>query len=346
MTAPPPDPLSSNRRSSAFERQIRRVLAETIPAGPVVVAASGGADSTATLIAVARALGPESVTAAHFDHRLRHPSEAAQDFEAVRALAARLGVLLSVGRPSRRPSDGSEASARTARYRWLARACNGAGAAFCLTGHTLDDQAETVLLRLARGAGALGAAGMRPVAPWPVPAARGAASLHVVRPLLGVTRADVEGYLDALGVTASPDTTNEMLDYARNRVRHELMPALREVNARATEHLAEFAATQRADDEVLTALALEWLQEHAREARGEVLLDRRRLRALPIALASRVIREAAGGLGVRLEGAHVRAVLESLEKSGRSVDLPLAHSLTSGSLLELRSQPSPTQGRD
>jgi len=339
------DPLPSNRTTSAFERRVARIFADIARPGPVVVAASGGADSTATLIAVTRALGPDLVTAAHFDHRLRSPAETTQDFEAVRGLAARLGVLLAVGRPSRRPSDRSEAAARTARYRWLARACTSAGASSCLTGHTLDDQAETVLLRLARGAGALGAAGMRPVAPWPVEA-RGAAPLQVVRPLLGVTRADVEGYLDALGVSASKDATNDTLDYARNRVRHELMPALREVNARAVEHLAEFAANQRADDEVLTALAVEWLQEHARYTRSEVIMDRRRLRALPIALASRVIREAAGGLGVRLEGAHVRAVLESLEKSGRSVDLPLAHSLTSGSLLELRSQPSPTQGRD
>lgn len=345
MTTTELEPLPSNRRTSAFERRFARVLAEVLPAGPVVVAASGGADSTATLIAASRALGPEFVTAAHFDHRLRPPAETTQDFEAVRGLAARLGVLLAVGRPSHRPSDSSEAAARTARYRWLARACNGAGAAFCLTGHTLDDQAETVLLRLARGAGALGAAGMRPLAPWPVEARRGA-GLQVVRPLLGITRADVEGYLGALGVSASADATNDTLDYARNRVRHELMPALREVNARAVEHLAEFATTQRADDEVLTALAVDWLQEHARYTRSEVLMDRRRLRGLPVALASRVIREAAGGLGVRLEGAHVRAVLESLEKSGRSVDLPLAHSLTSGSLLELRSQPSPTQGRD
>ena len=310
----------------------------------MLVAASGGADSTATLIAVTRVLGRERVTAAHFDHRLRTPVEATRDFDAVRDVAQRLDVLVAAGRASRRPAEPgerSEAAAREARYRWLARACRQAGAEVCVTGHTLDDQAETVLLRLARGAGALGAAGMRSESGWPV-SARGSRGLQVVRPLLGVTRAEVEAYLAALGVEPSWDASNETLDYARNRVRLEVMPVLRAINERASEHLAAFADAQREDDRALTSEAHAWVEAHANVGRGVVTISRRELRALPSAVAVRVLREASQRLGVHLESAHLQAILGSLEKSGRSVDLPLARSLTSGSLLELRTRPSPS----
>ena len=312
--------------------------------GRVLVAASGGADSTATLIAVARVLGAERVTAAHFDHRLRTPAEAARDFDAVRDVAQRLDVLVAAGRAARRPGapgERSEASAREARYRWLARACRQAGADVCVTGHTLDDQAETVLLRLTRGSGALGAAGMRGESDWPVPA-RGSRGLRLVRPLLGVTRVEVEAYLAALGVEPSWDASNDALDYARNRVRLEVLPVLRAINERATEHLAGFADAQREDDEALTAQARAWVEAHANIGRGVVTMSRRELRALPSAVAVRVLRESSQRLGVHLESAHLEAILASLEKSGRSVDLPLAHSRTSGSLLELRTRPSPS----
>lgn len=311
----------------------------------VLVAASGGADSTATLIAVARAIGPERVVAAHFDHRLRPAADAEADRDAVTEVAARLGVALALGRAGRRPAGGSEAAAREARYRWLARIARERGITACITGHTRDDQAETVLLRLTRGSGALGAAGMRPEAPWPV-RAPGGRSLRLLRPLLETSRAEVEAYLAALGVTASEDASNASLDYARNRVRHEVLPALRAVNERAVDHLVEFASAQRADDEALTGIASEWIERHARRVPGGIDLDRAGLRALPDALGSRVLRQAAGVIGVTVQGAHLRAVLGSLEKSGARVDLPLARSRVSGSLLELRIQPSPTAGRD
>lgn len=340
------DSLPSNRRTSAFERRVARALDRLgVTDGSVIVAASGGADSMATLIAVARALGPDRVTAAHFDHRLRTPAEARRDLDAVRSIASRLNVPVTAGRAPRRPAERSEAAAREARYRWLARACRQAGVTVCVTGHSLDDQAETVLLRLVRGAGALGAAGIRPEAAWPV-AGRGTRGLRVVRPLLGISRTEVEAYLDALGVAAVEDATNASEAYARNRIRREVMPVLRELNARASQHLAEFASAQREDEEALRRIAQGWLALHGeRRSTGDaavVTIMREELRALSPALRIRVIREAAASLGLTLEASHLGAIVASLEKTGRTVDLPLARSLTSGSLLELRTRPSPS----
>lgn len=346
-------PLPSNRRAGAFERRVRRALGRVEDGVRVVVAASGGADSMAALVAVARGLGAGCVTAAHFDHRLRSPDEARHDRETVEGVAARLGVPLVTGRAARRPDDHSEAAAREARYRWLARACREAGATVCVTGHTLDDQAETVLLRLVRGSGALGAAGMREEAPWPVHV-RGAGTLRLRRPLLGVTRVEVEAYVRALGLEVSEDASNATLDYARNRVRHAVLPALRELNLRAAEHLAAFASSQREDDDALTALARDWLARTGESETGEreagergvgeasaggvesvsVLLGP--LRSLPPALQARVVREAARRIGVPLEAAHVQAILGTLGRRGARVDLPDALSRTSRTHLELR----------
>lgn len=306
----------------------------------VVIACSGGPDSLATLVAVARALGPERVTAAHFDHRIRPRDEVAAERAVVEDVAARLGVAVARGQASRALANGAEDAARVARYRWLARACQDAGAQVCVTGHTLDDQAETVLLRLARGASATGAAGMAADAEWPVPA-RGTRGLRVVRPLLGIPRADVEDYLAALGLHAAEDPSNISMAYSRNRVRHRVMPELRGVNAQADAHLARFAEMQREDDEVLAALARTWLDQHSRALVGGVEIDRAALRTAPPAVARRAVWLAARRLGVSLEASHIAAILGALGRGGSRVDLPLAYSETRATVLTLRARPSP-----
>ncbi|MSQ42582.1 MAG: tRNA lysidine(34) synthetase TilS, partial [Dehalococcoidia bacterium] len=210
------DRLPHNRRTAAFERPVARALSAHLPTdAPVIVACSGGPDSTAALVAAARALGAARVTAAHFDHRLRPTVEVAAERAIVERVAAAIGAAFAGGRAPRVPRERDESAAREARYRWLARACAAAGAAACVTGHTQDDQAETVILRLVRGAGSSGAAGMAAAAPWPVaPAPRAGArrSPLLLRPLLGVPRAAVERYLAALGVAAVHDPTNAALE--------------------------------------------------------------------------------------------------------------------------------------
>jgi len=315
-----PIALASNRRTAAFERRVARALATHVPARvPVVVACSGGPDSLATLVAVVRSRSGGAVTAAHFDHRLRPPAEIARERALVASVAGALGARVAGGRAARVPDDRSESAAREARYRWLAVACARAGATVCVTGHTLDDQAETVLLRLTRGTGLRGAAGMEAAGAWPV-VVRGAAPT-LVRPLLGIARTEVEAYLQALGLQAARDPSNDSVDYARNRVRQRVLPELRAVNARVARQIAAFAASAREDDDALALWAESVLAEIGAVAGGEIRLERAALLQLPPAVASRVVRLAAGYLGRSLAREQVAAALHAARASGRRAAL-------------------------
>ena len=320
-------PLPTNRRTSTFERRVGRALESALPEGsdagaPVLVACSGGPDSTAALVAVARARaasGAGPTIAANFDHGLRG-NAGSEEAAFVCALASSVGAGFVRGaRPSRQRASRSEASAREARYRWLARAAREAGASAVVTGHTLDDQAETVILRLTRGTGLAGAAGMSARAPWPVAGGRG---LTVVRPLLDESRLDVERYLEALGVRAQLDASNADLEFARNRVRHRVLPELRAVNPRAAQAIARFATLAARDAATLEEQARIELAHIARRLdRDTIALDRRALRALPAAIASRVVRQAAGDLGLALEAEQVERALRAAARRGQALHL-------------------------
>ncbi len=315
------NPPPSTRQIEAFERRVARALQVHVPHDArVLVACSGGPDSTATLIAVARRhAGHGMVSAAHFDHGLRAADETAADLDAVRDIAKRLGVDVLHGSADTM-AGGSEAAARDARYRWLASACAEAGVIWCITGHTLDDQAETVLLRLTRGAGLLGAAGMASVAPWPVPIDRDV--LRLVRPLLDIRHAEAAAYLHALGIAARVDSTNWLVDFHRNRLRHRVLPELRTVNPRAEEAIARFANQAREDDAALSAWA-EATESAIVQPDGEraVLLLRVGLRALPRAVESRVLRRAAASLGIALDAGQIEALLRLSGRRGARLSL-------------------------
>ena len=170
----------------SIEGRVRHYTERRLPAmvgAPCVIAASGGGDSTALtgILMHAGLLDAGRTIIAHFDHRLRTREQAAAEREAVAALARRFGVRMVEG-AWERPRAG-EAAAREARYHFLCDVANGVGAAAIVTGHTLDDQAETVLLRALRGAGVHGLAGMRADASAPY-----AGAGRVWRPLRALTR--------------------------------------------------------------------------------------------------------------------------------------------------------------
>lgn len=309
------DPFPHNRRTGAFERRIARALDRLIPPdAAVVVACSGGADSTATLVAIARS--GRRVTIAHFDHHIRSRADADADRAAVAALARTLDVPLHCGEG--RGGSTAEDAAREERYRWLATAAGEAGTAYVVTGHTLDDQAETVLFRLTRGAGLTGAAGMAELAPWPVAVE---VPLQLVRPLLGIERREVEAYLAALGIEPRHDVTNDDVTYGRNRLRHRVLPELRAINAHAARALAAFAARAGADDAALDIWAEKSFAAITNIEERRVVIDRIGLRALPIAVRARVLRRAAAQLRIHLQAVHLDAADLAIGHTGAQIVL-------------------------
>jgi tRNA(Ile)-lysidine synthase len=213
--------------------------------GRVVVAAvSGGADSVALLrmLAGLDEPRPRQIVVAHFDHRLRPSS--ADDARFVADLARRLELPFELGEAdvaalAQEQGDGLEAAARKARYAFLEQAADRHRANFVATGHTADDQAETVLHRILRGTGVAGLRGIHEIR-----SLFGRQDIYLVRPLLQVRHDEAIAYLRAIGQPFCEDPTNDDRRFTRNRIRHELIPLLeKEYNRNIVEALLRLGET-------------------------------------------------------------------------------------------------------
>lgn len=262
----------------------------------VLVAVSGGADSVA-LLHVLQAMARRerwTLAVAHLHHGIRGRTADA-DATFVRGLARRLGLRCVTGRAqvpalARRRGLSLEMAAREARYTFLAKAAKRLGAAVVVTAHTADDQAETVLLRLVRGAGPAGLAG--------IPYAVTRRGLRVVRPLLDAGRPEVLAYLRARRLAWREDETNLDRSIPRNRVRHDLLPLLeREFNPRVREALGR-ASRLIGDDNAFLDRVAEGLRRAFGKGYGADALDLEQARACVPALRRRVLRLWLRGAGV------------------------------------------------
>jgi tRNA(Ile)-lysidine synthase len=223
-----------------------------------IVMVSGGADSAATAAALVEVLGPGAVTALHLNYGLRSDSD--EDEEVVRELCARLGIELEVDRPSL--GEGNvQAEARDARYAAAERLRQSRDADWIATGHTRTDLAETVLYRLATSPGRRALLGLRP--------RRGA----VVRPLLVLGGDEVRRLAEGAALPFRDDPTNAEPLYARNRIRNEVLPVLREIGPETETTIAETQAELAEEGEALELLAAELLAESGADAAGAISRD-------------------------------------------------------------------------
>ena len=309
--------------------------------GRVAVALSGGADSVALLLLLLELQQRgELVVAgvAHLNHQLR--GEAADEDERFCVeLARSTNVPIECGRADVRAKARDERrsiedAARAARYAFLTEAARRLDAVAVAVAHSLDDQAETFLLRLIRGSGSRGLGGIRPTAGL------------IIRPLLDIRRLELREYLAAAAATFREDDTNADVSIPRNRVRHELLPYLqREFSPGISEVLAREAASAREDEEKLEAEAIDLAASIVlrNDSSTGFRLQAENVKRLHPAIAARVARLALGRLGAdRFIGFdHIQRFLDFLEtaKEGAAVSLPGQQAIRNGEWVILRPEP-------
>src|SRR5215475_3895145 len=316
-----------------FEKKLREALRRfgVGEQDSIVAAVSGGADSAAMLDALARFQRsegrPGSIIVAHLNHQLRG-EESDEDEAFVRDLAGRLELpvraeRIAVAERAEAEKRNLEATARTLRYEFLLKVAEARGANVVFTAHTLDDQAETILMRLIRGSGAEGLRGIHQVVAL-------SARVNLIRPALGIMRAEVIEHCEHYELPFRNDSSNFLVDLTRNRVRLELLPMLETFNPRVKESLARASEFLVRDEDYLRGMAAEYLaasyKELGKELGEESGLDVKALENAPAAIRRRVLRlwlRAERRDLHRINASHIAAI-ESLliGPSGRRVDLP------------------------
>lgn len=278
------DKLTKAVRTAVSRRALFR------PGASLLLAVSGGADSVAlthAMYELSSELGLH-LHIGHLNHALRG-REAEEDTAFVRQLAAGLGLAVKMGRAdvrgrSRRRGISLEMAAREARYGFLRRAARAFGTDTVVTAHTADDLAETVVLKMARGAGPHGLAGIR----WRIDLE----GITVVRPLLAATRADVITFLNRRNLSWREDTSNTDLSFLRNRVRHEILPILAaRLNPQIGNALRRTADILREEDEWIEQIAEGELAKcRVHGSRAAPALDVVAVAQRPLALRRRMLR--------------------------------------------------------
>jgi tRNA(Ile)-lysidine synthase len=341
--------LRVNRR---FESAVHRYIdAEGLwpDGGGLLVAVSGGPDSTALLLALAKLSRRHEIdlVVAHFNHGLRGDRTAAHEEAAVRKLASTLELPVVVGHGNVQALAKSEKlsledAARRERYRFLAKTARQNGCSYVAVGHTATDQAETVLAHILRGAGLDGLASMPTRARWPIAGGEG---LTLVRPLLRQSHEDTLTYCAANKIAALEDETNASNRFQRNRIRHEVMPVLRDFNPRVEDALQRLADAARLDLDYIDSVARVSLSP----GDGEVVSLKRSLLAdAHPAVRRQTLRLAFEGVAGDTQSLGERNVLamERLVTSGQTgdaLDLPRnVHAELTRDTLVLRIDGAPT----
>jgi len=303
----------------ALYQELRRAMLGpcAVPRGAtVLVACSGGPDSLALLVGLAELARPLGfhLAVAHLDHGVRG-ADARADARAVARRARDMDLRAVLGTVDT-AGPRSEAGLRALRFAFLRHAAAEVGASFVALGHTADDQAETVLFRLARGTGLTGMAGMR--------ARRG----RWIRPLLGATREDVVAFLRSRKLRARVDRTNRDRRWARNRIRHETLAGLRRINPQAGTAIAAAAGRLGALGDLLDRLGKRALRRAAKgPAEGGVELVRSTLLRYHPLVRESALRQAWKAVGPRSRGLtrrHLRSIETLLQRGigGSRVHLP------------------------
>ena len=313
-------PMNTDLEQRILEYAERHGMFTTCRGGTVLAALSGGGDSVA-LAALLHRLADRLgivVEAAHLNHALRD-TESDGDEAFCRDFCARLGIPLTVERlePGSLESAGEslETAARNARLAFLARIADSRGAVRIATGHTADDQSETVLMRIIRGTGPAGISGIAPIRDglW-------------VRPLLGLTRHELEVWLETSHITFRHDSSNDDTRFVRNRVRHELLPYIRDhFGPGADDALVRLAGHSRLQEDFLAGTTEQAFSDClAYAGPGKILLEKGQFGAYHTLLQQRMVRYALAlieGKGRGTTGDEVERILNAFGRAKTTLTL-------------------------
>lgn len=271
------------------DRQLWRTVLQTVrpfplttPQTNLLIGVSGGADSLALLHLLWQRLGAERLVAAHLNHGLR--PEAGDDARFVEQTAASWQIpfvseKVNVAEVAESLQLSLEAAGRLVRYKFFAHQAEQVGATAVVVGHHADDQAETILLHLLRGSGSAGLRGMLPVSQMPE-----SKGMVLLRPFLNTARADIEAYCTRHGLEPRHDHTNEDVQFARNRIRHELLPLLQTYNPQIAARLQQLATITADEYEAQRAQFKQiWSKIVIETGKDWRVLDRQKVMQLPVA---------------------------------------------------------------
>ena len=302
----------------------------SVPHGAVlIVALSGGPDSSALLAGLSELRDQWGLTlvAAHVNHKVR-PGTSERDELAAKQIAEHFGVdftaaTVEVPLAAKKNNVSIESAARQLRYEALSRVASQCSAHGIVTGHTLDDQAETVLLHAGRGAGLKGIAGMRPRSVLKIPDTN--IEVTVLRPLLGISKNECEKYCERQGIQFVVDESNTSREHTRNRIRLDVLPQLNEAMPGSSEALARLAENAT-DDLAIVDWAVTQSLERSSAEKTPGHYSREKVLGLPRTLIARVLMRAYElhvGHSRDLERSHVSSMTDRLAgHSGTSLDLP------------------------
>ncbi len=302
------------------------------PGEPVVVAVSGGSDSVALLHLLAAhnagRAAPHPLHGVHLNHRLRGEASD-QDAEYVRQLCRSINISCTIEScdvAALASAEGLslEEAGRKRRFELFERVCLTVGAKVVALAHHADDNAETVLHRIVRGTGLRGLAGIAPVRPL-----RRGGDIRVIRPLLQVRRQEIEAYLADRSISAREDASNQLTTHTRNRVRHEVLPLLRErFNPQVVEALLRLADQAAGLEAYLSETGERMLESMIVDRLdGQIVLHGPSLARKPQVIATQLVRQAITRLGAPegdLSRRHLLAVVELAGRSegSKTIDLP------------------------
>jgi len=298
------------------DRRLWRTVLQTLrpfplksPQTKLLVGVSGGADSLALLHLLWRQMGAQLVVA-HLNHGLRPEADEEASFVAKTAASWQIPFVsekINVADVAESLQLSLEAAGRQARYQFFARQAEQVGATAVAVAHHADDQAETILLHLLRGSGSAGLRGMLPVSQVPESDGR-----TLLRPFLNITRAEIEAYCARHGLDPQHDPSNQDVQFARNRIRHELLPLLQTYNPQIAARLQRLAIITA--DEYAAQLAqfdLTWPELVVERNEDWLVLNRQKVAWLPVAWQRLVLRRVVG----QLRPLHTEISFQTIEQA-------------------------------